>query len=224
MNLWFCADILGFIGVVCFVSIGIYRSIESRRIAKLMKRPRESAAVAQPVGEPVQPAAPLNGAAKPQGGANRPAGELRAMVLWRRVSRLPSSLVCSFGPPCIAMIIWTSELAGPFRLESTALQGSAEILYPSGWQAPSAERSNAQTARDLTDEELKKLDGDAQLELSRWLNLTLYNGTSLKVQEITVEIVVTYPGRAHPRDSRPQAWSTGRKTWVEKKRVADRTG
>ena len=55
MNPWFFADLLGFIGAACFVGIVLYRIIASRRIAKLINRPREGAAVAGPAQEPTHP-------------------------------------------------------------------------------------------------------------------------------------------------------------------------
>jgi hypothetical protein len=63
------------------------------------------------------------------------------------------------------------------------LTSSTAVLYPDGWKSTSVQ--------DLSAEEIKKLDGRAELSYgSNILLINLYNGSDLSVKEITVEIVV----------------------------------
>jgi hypothetical protein len=68
--------------------------------------------------------------------------------------------------------------------------GFAEVLYPSGWKAPTQEPNRADPARDLTPDDLQKLDGRASLDRFGKFEFDLYNGTNLYVKEVTVEVVV----------------------------------
>ena len=74
------------------------------------------------------------------------------------------------------------------------LTGHTEVLYPSGWVAASGTDNSQATERELSPEELSKIDARGELEGfgSHWnqARITVYNGTNLNLNEITVEITV----------------------------------
>lgn len=114
----------------------------------------------------------------------------KSVVLW--TSGLGAVIV-------FALLVWPTLYhfdrmdLGPgqsFPVRINRITGSTEILYPSGWRAPSQEPNRTEPARDLTADELQKLDGRASLDRFGKLEFDLYNGTDLYVKEVTVEVVV----------------------------------
>jgi hypothetical protein len=75
--------------------------------------------------------------------------------------------------------------------------GTTEILYPSGWKTAGQSGSTDPAALPLPANELQKLEGNADFRLNElWCNI--YNGTSYRVNEITLHVQVTEAGKTSP--------------------------
>src|SRR5262245_58785625 len=100
---------------------------------------------------------------------------LFAWLVWPTVYRYDSMTV---GPTHLAVRI--HRITG--RAEALRLNGWAEItVHP---------ESGRQTSQELSEDELRKLSGTAQITNYGWIKAQIYNGTDNPVREVTLEALV----------------------------------
>ena len=77
-----------------------------------------------------------------------------------------------------------------YPVKIKGLTGNAEVLYPSGWQAPGEQSRVASKLQELPTEEKAKLQGEPQITSYGWMEFHVYNGSAWNVSEVTVLVKV----------------------------------